>query len=116
MNFLSKMDKIDNKLIIHVVSELVIVGGIAFYLNNKIKSQSERISQLESQNLYLKQMCESHDALLKSLTGKKNVRPQPQKKPSKPIAQNVQTEELDEEEELEEELKNNLTSEDYSEL
>jgi len=107
------MDKIDNKLMIHVVSELVVVGGIAFYLNNKIKSQSERISQLESQNLYLKQMCENHDMILKNLSGKKNVKPQqPPKKPSKPT---VQTEEI-EEDELEEELKNNLSTEDYSEL
>lgn len=110
------MDKIDNKLMIHVAAEFVVLGGITYYLNNKINLQNERIAQLEAQNLYLKQMVENHDALLKNLSGKRPNRPQPQqppKKPSKPVEDNS---DRIEEEDLEEELKNNLSTEDYSEL
>jgi hypothetical protein len=43
------MDYIDKKTMIHVAAELVIIIGIAFWLNSKINTKDEKIEALEKQ-------------------------------------------------------------------
>ena len=61
------MESLDKKMLIHIGCELLVVGGIAFYLNSKINKYETRILALEQQNNYLRQMCESHDKILREL-------------------------------------------------
>jgi len=115
------MDKIDTKLMIHVGCELLIVGGIAFYLNGKIKTLSDRVSALEQQNAQLKQMFDAHEDIIRQALGKGSRPPQqraPQanshsnKKPTK-SAPEPKTQQIDEvnQDELDKELQD-----EYGEL
>lgn len=42
--------QLDKKVIIHVCAELVIIGGVTFWLNNKINSQEAIIAELRKEN------------------------------------------------------------------
>jgi len=42
--------QLDKKVIIHVCAELVIIGGLTFWLNNKINGQDAIIAELRKEN------------------------------------------------------------------
>lgn len=71
----------DKKVIIHVCAELIIIGGIAFWLNSKINSQEATIARLEKENKELMERVRKIEIFLQNAMG--NHQPQPQSKPSK---------------------------------
>lgn len=77
------MDYIDKKTMIHVAAELVIIIGIAFWLNSKINAKDEKIEALEKQV----ELLTSRLAAIENYLSGRPAQPQPQappvKKPSK---------------------------------
>jgi hypothetical protein len=60
---------LDKKMIIHIASELIILGGVTFWLNSKINSKDERISALEKENKELKLRLERIERFLSNAAG-----------------------------------------------
>lgn len=76
------MDYIDKKTMIHVAAELVIIIGIAFWLNSKINAKDEKIEALEKQV----ELLTSRLAAIENYLSGRPAQPQappPVKKPSK---------------------------------
>lgn len=63
------MDYLDKKTMIHVAAELVIVIGIAFWLNSKINAKDEKIEALEKQVKELTARLEGIENFLKARFG-----------------------------------------------
>lgn len=77
------MDYLDKKTMIHVAAELLIVIGIAFWLNSKINAKDEKIEALEKQVKELTTRLEGIENFLKARFGAPAPPPQKQAK-SKP--------------------------------
>lgn len=60
---------LDKKTMIHIASELIIVGGITFWLNSKINGQLDAIAQLKKENADLKARLERIEQFLAQATG-----------------------------------------------
>lgn len=61
------MNSIDTKTLVHAGVELCVIGGITYYLNNKINKYESRIANLESNIGKLYQIIENQDKALKEL-------------------------------------------------
>ena len=59
----------DKKTMIHVAAELVIVGGVTFWLNSKINGQLDTIANLQKENAELKARLERIEQFLAQATG-----------------------------------------------
>jgi len=93
------MDYLDKKTMIHVAAELVIVIGIAFWLNSKINAKDEKIEALEKQVKELTARLEGIENFLKARFGAPPPPPQPKstKTKSSPKTQHQATTSEDEE-------------------
>ena len=60
---------LDKKLMIHIASELVIVGGITFWLNGKINGQNELVAKLQKENAEIKERLARIESFLSSMGG-----------------------------------------------
>lgn len=60
---------LDKKTMIHIASELIIVGGITFWLNGKINGQVDSIAQLKKENAELKARLDRIEQFLSQATG-----------------------------------------------
>lgn len=69
---------LDKKTMIHVAAELVIVGGVTFWLNSKINGQYEALTKLQKENAELRARLERIEQFLAQATGQGPPRPPPQ--------------------------------------
>jgi len=60
---------VDRKTMIHIAAELVIVGGVTFWLNSKINGQNEVLVKLHKENAELKARLEKIEQFLYQATG-----------------------------------------------
>lgn len=79
------MDNLDKKLLIHVGAELVIIGGISFWLYNKISSKDAMIEQLQKENRELLLRIQKIENFLQAATGDQynQAPPEPRNHPHK---------------------------------
>jgi hypothetical protein len=73
--------QLDKKVIIHVCTELVIIGGITFWLNNKINNQDTIIAELKKENEKLAARIAKIENFLLNATGSQ---PAPAETPAPP--------------------------------
>lgn len=59
----------DKKTMIHVAAEIIIVGGVTFWLNGKINGQLDTIANLQKENADLKARLERIEQFLAQATG-----------------------------------------------
>lgn len=63
------MENLDTKLMAHVGAEILVVGGVAFYLNKQTSALRERVEQLEKQNAKLMEIVDVHERCIRELLG-----------------------------------------------
>ena len=79
------ISQLDKKLLIHVASELVIVGGITFWLNSKINAKDLIIEKQEKEIKDLQDRLQKIELFLSNAFGGQSARAPPQPpQPSKP--------------------------------
>ncbi len=98
------MTQLDKKLLIHVAAELVIIGGVAFWLNSKISTKDSIIERQEKEIKDLQERLRKIEIFLQNATG--GASPPPQTGPSKKKKKKEQSPTASEEEEFQ-------TSEDH---
>lgn len=71
------MDTLQNNklLLIHIGVELLIVGGVTFWLNSKISAKDETIARLEKENKEIMERLMRIEMFLQGKTPPKNVTP-----------------------------------------
>jgi len=63
--------------LIHIGAEIVVIGGITYYLNNKIAQNTEVITILAREIDALKQIVHTQSHYIRQLIGDKNIPPPP---------------------------------------
>lgn len=76
----------DKKTMIHVAAEIVIVGGVTFWLNGKINGQLDTIANLQKENADLKARLERIEHFLAQATGGQAPSGPPPAAPARPPA------------------------------
>lgn len=74
------------QLIIHLTAECIIIGGVTFWLNTKIRSQEERITELDSIVAQQQQRIDRLEHLVKRILGVPPEPPAPQPEPQWPTS------------------------------
>lgn len=92
------MEQLDKKVLIHVCTELIIIGGIAFWLNSKINSQEATIARLEKENKELAERLKKIEIFLQNIYGQQQS--SPTSKPSKKKKKKSQSPTASEEESI----------------
>ena len=68
---------IENKQIIHIVTEVVVIAGIVFYFSSKNKKLSEQIEDLSQRLEDQEEMIQNHEQVIRQLVSAVNNRPPP---------------------------------------
>lgn len=72
--------QLDKKTMIHIGAEIVIFGGIVFWLNSKISNKDETIARLEKENKEIMERLKRIEMFLNQASGGS---PMPTEKPPK---------------------------------
>lgn len=63
---------LDNKTLIHIGGELIIIGGIVFWYNKKFNALQEHITNLEAKVSRLENVLAAHDKFLENIANQGN--------------------------------------------
>lgn len=58
------MQATNTQTLVHVGTELVVIGGVTFWLNKKISSLEERVKELETKNAEYEKILSNHGQIL----------------------------------------------------
>jgi len=95
------VDSLDVKNFLQIGANVVIVGGVAFWLNGKIRSLEDRIVELEKQNNEYAEIIKKHDQILSVILNNPIERsrpppPRPSPSPTPPKQKQEEAPDLDE--------------------
>lgn len=86
---------LDAKTLVHVATELLVVGGISYYFNRRIGELDQQVKKLKEENEMMGKVLEKHDQVLGMLLNRNQPLPSSSHSPS-PTRRNLSDEEMDE--------------------
>lgn len=78
------MEGFDTKTLVHVGTELLVIGGLTFWFQRKTSMQQEEIENLREKIARLEEVIERHDQIFQSILGGRPPQFPPQKQSQSP--------------------------------